>query len=185
MKLLNDMNRSTSFTIGKVTGVHGLKGNLKVWSYAQSIETFGSGRTVLLKTESGQEKRYTIRHAAPHKKGLRLSLEGVENRNLAEALVGCEILIDRDQLPEPEEDAWYWEDLIGLTVIDKIRGEIGTISNIFPTGANDVLVIAGSPTSGPDKSAEKEILVPMHKNFVADVDLDKQVLTTTLPEDYE
>ncbi|MBU1696086.1 MAG: 16S rRNA processing protein RimM, partial [Proteobacteria bacterium] len=44
------MNKATSFTIGKVTGVHGLNGNLKVWSFADSINTFCPGRNVLLKS---------------------------------------------------------------------------------------------------------------------------------------
>ena len=175
------MNSADSFTIGKVTGVHGLNGNLKVWSFAQSVDTFGAGSMVLLKTENRSGKNYRILNATAYKKGVLLSLEGVDDRNSAEDLVGCEIRISRDQLPEPEEDSWFWQDLIGLKVVDESRGDLGVVADIFPTGANDVLVVR----PGNRKSETGEILVPMHRHFVRDVNLDNQVLTTRLPEDYE
>lgn len=174
------------FTIGKVTGVHGLNGNLKVWSFAESIDTFGAGRIVLLKTEDGQQKgKYTILNAQPHKKGVLLLLDGIDTRNLAESLIGCEILIDREQLPEPEEDTWYWQDLMGLKVTDDLRGYLGDITDIFPTGANDVLVVTQKgETVKAENQPDTEILIPMHEQFVREVDLDQGIMTVALPEDY-
>ena len=177
------MNKAASFTIGRVTGVHGLNGNLKVWSFAESIDTFCPGKIVLLKSEEALEsmgKPYTILKALAHKKGILLTLSGIDNRNLAEELVGKEILIDRDQLPEPTEDTWYWQDLLGLDVFDHQKGFIGKITDIFPTGANDMLVVM-------DKT--RETLVPMHKHFVESIDIEKNAVKTTLPPellpDYE
>lgn len=175
------MSTRALFTIGKVTGVHGLNGNLRVWSFAESIDTFGCDTIVLLQAEDGRKTEYSVRKVTPQKKGILLSLDGVDSRTLAENLVGWEILIDREQLPEPDDDSWYWQDLIGLKVIDELKGEIGKITDIFPTGANDVLVVTSDSSTGESK----ETLVPMHKNFVASVDLEKQTMTTTLPEDYE
>ncbi len=168
------MNKTASFTLGKVTGVHGLNGMLKVASFAESADTFEKGRRIVIK--SGEEERsYLILHASPHRQGVLLSLEGIENRDQAEALVGKEILINRDQLPEPEEESWYWQDLMGLDVVDHIKGYLGKITHMFRTGANDVLVIT-------DK--DRETLVPMHKYFVESVDMVSQTVKTTLPEDY-
>ncbi|MCF6245974.1 MAG: ribosome maturation factor RimM [Desulfobacula sp.] len=169
------MNKNTSFTIGKVTGVHGLNGNLKVWSYAESVETFSPGRTVLLKYDKDAGKIYTINKVWPHKKGILLNLTGVDNRNLAEDLMGCDIIIDREQLPEPDEDSWYWEDLIGLAVHDEKKGFIGNITQIFPTGANDILVVTQD---------DQETLVPMHKQFVESVDLQEKMVKVRLPKGY-
>lgn len=166
------INKTTSFTIGKVTGVHGLNGNLKVWSFADSIDTFCPGRSVLLKSDEKQGEPFTIHKALPQKKGIILSLEGVDNRDMAEDLVGREIIIDRGQLPEPEEDTWYWQDLLGMDVVDHQKGFIGKVIDIFPTGANDVLVVM-------DK--DQETLVPMHKHFVESVDIEKKTILTTLP----
>ncbi len=169
------MKGNTLFTIGKVTGVHGLKGNLKVWSYAESSDTFSSGMTVLLRAEDKCEKQFTILEASAYKKGIMLSLEGINNRNLAEELIGKEILIHRDDLPKLGEDTYYWQDLIGLEVIDHERGFIGRIENIFPTGANDVLVV---------KHNDQEVLVPVHKHFIESIDIDAGTVKTILPEDY-
>lgn len=169
------MNKTAPFIIGKVTGVHGLRGNLKVWSFAESVDTFSPGRHVLLKFEEEPGTSYTILAASPHKKGVLLTLDGVDTREMAEDLVGIEILIDRDQLPEPEDDSWYWQDLLGLEVVDQHKGFIGKITDIFPTGANDVLVVT-------DKT--RETLVPMHKHFVESVDMEKKTVKTTLPEEF-
>lgn len=170
------MNKATSFTIGKVAGVHGLNGNLKVWSFADSVHTFCPGRSVLLKTEGKEQgQQFVILSALPHKKGIILSLKGIDTRELAQDLVGKEILISRDQLPEPEENVWYWQDLLGLDVLDHRKGFIGRITQIFPTGANDVLVVTNK---------DQETLIPMHKLFVESIDIEKKTMLTTLPEDY-
>nr|NJM03846.1 16S rRNA processing protein RimM [Desulfobacula sp.] len=160
------MNKTASFTLGKVTGVHGLGGMLKVASFAESADTFEKGRHIVIK--GGEEERsYLILHASPHKQGLLLGLEGIGSREQAEALVGKDILMDRGQLPEPEEGAWYWQDLMGLDVVDHIKGYLGKITHLFRTGANDVLVIT-------DK--DRETLVPMHRYFVESVDMDAQTV---------
>ena len=169
------MNKASSFTIGKVTGVHGLGGNLKVWSFAESINTFCPGTNIFLKSEEGLSEPVAILKASAHGKGVLLSLEGINTRELAQDLVGNKILIDRSQLPEPAEDTWYWQDLLGLDVFDHEKGFIGKITDIFPTGANDVLVVT---------EKDRETLVPMHKHFVESVDIEKRTVRITLPEDY-
>lgn len=169
------MNQQTSFTIGKVTGVHGLRGVLKVVSFAESLDTFKKGRRIAIKNEGEEGKNYLIENASGHGHGILLTLEGLSDRSEAENLVGKDILMDRKELPEPEEDTWYWQDLIGLDVVDHIKGFLGKIEHIFPTGANDVLVV---------KDNDRETLVPMHSHFVESVDLNCHTVKTTLPEDY-
>ena len=170
------MMEDSLLTIGKITGVHGLKGNLKVWSFAESVDTFGKGRQIQLKSEHEEKgKMYTILTASARKKGVLINLEQVNTLELAEELIGKEILISKDQLPEIEENAWYWEDLYGLTVIDRVQGKLGTIERIFPTNANDMLVVT-------EKDGTSEILIPMHEHFIESVDLEAKIVSTTLPE---
>ncbi|MGD9687946.1 MAG: ribosome maturation factor RimM, partial [Desulfobacter sp.] len=81
----------TWLTIGKVTGVHGLGGNLKVWSWAQSPDTFTPGLDVVLKDEDktlDPGRKYVIIQTGRYKKGVLLTLEGVSTREASEALVG-------------------------------------------------------------------------------------------------
>ncbi len=169
------MEKTTSFTIGKVTGVHGLDGNLKVWSFAESIDTFCPGRKIVLKTDNGnQEEHHSIHKVLNYKKGLLLSLEGVDNQELAQKLIGKEIIIDRTQLAEPDEGTWYFKDLLGLEVFDNKRDFIGKVTEIFPTGADDVLVV---------NKDTQETLVPMHKFFIESIDVENNIIKTTLPDD--
>lgn len=168
---------ATLLVIGKVTGVHGLAGNLKVWSFAEGPGTFSKGVRVFLRTEgtAGLDE-FSIRQVSERKKGILLGLSGITNRNQADELMGKEILIRRDQLPEPEEDAWYWQDLYGSSVTDEALGALGTVESIFPTGASDMLVV---------KDGDRETLVPMHRQFVVSVDLDAGTIITRLPEGFD
>ena len=173
---------NTWLTIGKVTGVHGLGGNLKVWSWAQSPDTFTKRLAVVLKDEDTPQdpgREYIIIKTGRYKKGVLLTLEGVNTREASEALVGKLVLIDKTNLPDLDENTWYWQDLIGLTVVDTGEGELGKVAQLFSTGADDILVVT-------DKMPleEKEVLIPMNAAFVKDVNLDTGVITTELPQGF-
>ena len=172
----------TWLTIGKVTGVHGLGGNLKVWSWAQSPDTFTPGLAVILKDEDETPdpgREYMIVRTGRYKKGVLLTLEGVSTREASEALVGKLVLVDKTNLPDLDEDTWYWQDLIGLTVVDTCKGEVGRVEQLFPTGADDILVVINKTQQG-----KKEILIPMNAVFVKDVNLEAGVISTQLPEGF-
>lgn len=158
--------------MGKVVGVHGIKGWLKVQSFAESVEPFRAGRRVGVRRSGSGMAAYTVRDVRPHKNSLRLALESVETRNAAEALVGAELLIDRAELPELEEDRWYWCDLIGLSVYEA-EVYIGRVQTIFATGSNDVLVVA---------RGDRERLIPVIESVVRRIDLDNQMIEVELPE---
>ncbi len=169
------MTEKTLFTIGRVTGVHGLSGNLKVQSYAESIDIFDPGSRVLLRSSGSRGYWYEIVKASPYRKGVLLSLKGVEDIAAAEYLKGKDIFISRQNLPEPGEDTFFWQDLIGLEVVDRNRGHLGSIAHIFSTGANDVFVVkqAGS---------REETLVPAVKSVVRRVSVADKTVETEIPE---
>ncbi|MBF0234151.1 MAG: 16S rRNA processing protein RimM [Desulfamplus sp.] len=165
-------------TIGEITGVHGVKGYLKVRSFADSLDLFSPGIRLFLgssenlDTEVNRGDWYNIVRVTPHKKGVIALFEGV-TREIAEGLVGRSIAVDRDDLPELEPDTYYWEDLVGLKVTDIHSGYLGVIGYILPTGSNDVFVVQGSG---------KEILVPALEWVILNVDIEKGEMTIDLPE---
>lgn len=172
----------TWLTIGKVTGVHGLGGNLKVWSWAQSPDTFTQGLIVVLKNEDDPldpGREYAITRTGRYKKGVLLTLEGISTREASEALVGKLVLIDKTNLPDLDKDTWYWQDLIGLTVVDTCEGKLGKVEQLFPTGADDILVVTDKTPQG-----KQEVLIPMNAVFIKDVNLETGVITTELPEGF-
>lgn len=171
------MTDTQFIAIGKIIGAHGIKGNLRVHSYAESPSLFETGRLIRVRNSSGGEKNYQVKWAKPHSKGILLAFEDVVNRTLAEALVGAELLIDRRILPELEAGTYYWSDLIGLSVFSKDGNFIGCIKAIMPTGSNDVYVVASGVEGGP-----KEVLIPALESVVLEVDLEKGEMHVDLPE---
>ncbi len=167
------MDKDDILLVGKIVGVHGMKGYLKVYSFDESIDLFEPGRQIQLKSSSGAIKTVTVEDVQSYKNVLRVAFEGISDRTAAEALTGSELLLKRSELPEPEEGQWYWCDLIGLAVHGIDGTYLGHVENLFETGSNDVLVI---------KRGEEELLIPVTKSIVCDVDFDEQKISVDLPE---
>ena len=161
--------------IGKIVGVHGVHGNLKVYSYAESWTIFAPGLQIMLISADGSKKTHVVRHSRPHKRGILLNLEDIESRDLAEQCVGSEIFIEKSVLPALEEGEYYWFDIIGLDVFTEDDSFLGCIESIFPTGSNDVYVVRH-----PENN--KEILIPALKSVIMGIDLEKKEMRVTLPE---
>ena len=159
--------------IGKIIGVHGMKGYLKVYSFDESMDLFNPGAQVGLKNSIDGISRLTVRDVQPYKNILRIAFEEVTDRTVAETLAGTELLIQRSQLPEPEQGTWYWCDLVGMAVYGLDGTYLGQVENLFETGSNDVLVV---------KRGDEEILIPVTASIVCDVDIDQGKINVDLPE---
>ena len=171
------MTDTQFIAIGKIIGAHGIKGNLKIHSYAESLSPFEAGTRICVKNARGWKKNYHVKWVKPHSKGILLAFRGVDDRTLAETLIGSELFIDRGTLPELEAGTYYWSDLIGLSVFSKEEDYIGRIKAVLPTGSNDVYVVENV---GNDH--KEEVLIPALQSVVLDVDLEKQVMIVDLPE---
>lgn len=97
-----------------------------------------------------------------------VALEGVDTREKADELVGSLVKTDQHNLPAKEEDEYYWIELIGMKVYTLDRGYLGEITQITPTGANDVLHVEG---------AYGEVLLPLIDSVVMTVDLQNKEMT--------
>ena len=159
--------------IGKIVGAHGIKGALRVCSYAESPSVFKPGSLIYLKNEKGGGRTYTITWAKPHRKGVLLTLKGIDSRNGAESLIGSELLLNKDSLPKLEKGTYYWFDIVGLSVYTFDNAYIGRVTSIMPTGSNDVYVV---------RDEDKEILVPALESVVVEIDFEKKRMTVDLPE---
>ena len=159
--------------IGSIVGVHGIRGTLKVKPYAHESTLFSTDRLVQIEDKFGQKNNFTVDWAEPYKKGFRLGLKEVNGRSQAEALVGGEIFIDKEDLPVLEEGTYYWFDLIGLTVWTTDNQMIGRVDAIIETGSNDVYVV---------KQEDIETLVPALESVVLGIDLNRQTMRVKLPE---
>ena len=153
--------------LGRVVGVYGVRGWLKIHSYTEPRDAILGYSDWKLK-QDGDWRPVELDEGRRHGKSVLVRLRDCDDRDAAATLVGSDIGIDRDVLPEPGEGEYYWADLEGMTVVHKDGTTIGKVAYVMATGANDVLV-----TEGPDGR-----LIPFVRDTVIlDVDLASGVIS--------
>ena len=160
-------------TLGRFVGVHGVRGALKVLSWTDPREEILNLGPWLLGSPKAEKilknyKPVEIDSGRIQGKAIVVTLPGIDDRNRAESLIGQMIAIRQDDLPESEPDTWYWRDLVGLKVKTLDGHDLGKLTEMMATGANDVLVVQG----------ERERLIPfVYGEYVKQVDLEAGVIT--------
>ena len=158
--------------VGKIIGTHGIKGLLKVYSYSGNINSLQSAKAVFLKGKDGKLSERIVKSVAAHAGGFILGLDDFSDINQVLSLSGSELCLKRSQLPAPDEDEYYWRDLIGLAVHTDEGIELGTLVDIFETGSSDIYVVRGS---------DKEYLIPAIADVIAQIDIPgKKMIITPL-----
>jgi len=156
--------------LGKVTGTHGIRGELKVSCYSGEYDTLIGLRTLLLRGVTGDLLEAEVDSAKLHGTRAIVKLKDYGSIDAVSHLVGRELVIRRSQLPETEEGEYYWHDLIGLRVLLDDGAELGVLADIFATGSNDVYVV---------RSAEREYLIPALDDVVGEIDLSAGTMMIT------
>lgn len=157
--------------LGVVAGAHGIRGEVVVRSFTADPADIAAYGPLGDATGTRLVKLRVLRLTA---KGVIARIEGVSDRNAAEALKGLELYIDRAALPPADEDEYYHADLIGMTVIDTDGQDIGTVIAIQNYGAGDLLEyrLAGQ---------KRTELLPFSSAFVPSVDLAARRVTIAPP----
>ena len=129
--------------IGRIVGVFGVKGWVKVFSDTEPPDNILSYAPWYV-LHNGQWHAYAVAETQSHGKGFVARLEGCNDRDHAMEFVGCDIAVERSQLPALPPGEHYWIDLMGQSVVNQQGIHLGLVSHIFATGANDVLVVKDS-----------------------------------------
>jgi 16S rRNA processing protein RimM len=149
--------------VGEVSGVFGVKGWIKVYSFTSPKENILTYSPWLLRKGS-DVKTVEVLDGNLQGKAVVAWLSGINDRDTAVSLNGYEIVIDASLLPEPEKGEYYWRDLIGLKVETEQGIALGVVDYLLETGANDVLVV---------KDGDKERLIPfLQGQFVKHINLE-------------
>ena len=147
--------------LGKVVGLYGIKGWLKVFSHTRPREQLIQYNPLYLHYQ-GQWRSCVVESARQQGKNLLVKLGECDDRDQAMAYLHGSIAVDREQLPVLEEGEYYWRDLEGLAVVTVSGQDLGKVDHLFETGANDVLVVQG----------ERQRLIPLiFDQVVRQVDL--------------
>jgi 16S rRNA processing protein RimM len=158
--------------VGHILGAQGIKGWVRVFSNTSPRENIVQYSPWII--EQGENRISVAVDGYLQGKNVIARLDTIEDRNQAEALTGCRILIDPALLPSLEAGEYYWSDLIGLKV-ESLQGEpLGVVASMLETGADDVMVLSGN----------RERLIPfVIDDIVREVNLDEQrMIVDWLPE---
>lgn len=166
------MGKSKLVLAGKVSGVFGTRGWVKLFSYTRPRSNLIDYKTLLLGRD---HTPYQIAEAKKHGNRLIALFEDIESTEQARSLIDQEIFLERHWLAPEAEGEFYWADLIGLLVVNKDGIELGCVKTLHETGANDVLELDVEPPR----------LIPfVMDTYILSVNLDEGVITADWhPED--
>jgi 16S rRNA processing protein RimM len=160
-------------TLGRVSGVFGVKGWLKVQSYTEprdNIVAFGAWTLRM----NGVDRAFEVEDGHSHAGSVVAKLQDIDDRDRARDLVGADIVVPRERLPATEAGELYWTDLEGLEVRTTTGMVLGKVDHLLATGGNDVLVLDSTP----------ERLIPFIHGVVKDVDLAQGLIVVDWAPDY-
>ncbi len=157
------MRKMEKIKIGKIVSAVGLKGEVKIYSYAGSKERYESLARLIVAAPGRGEKEYAIENVRYQKEMVIVKLAGVGDRNQAEALRESEVFITEDDLEELPADTFYIRDLLGCRVLEAESGrELGTLSDVIQNSAHDLYQV--------DLTDGRQALIPAVGQFIAAVD---------------
>lgn len=162
--------------LGRVAGALGLRGDVKLESFTDPRIAIFDYQPWTVVDARGVERQVEGVRGEENGKHIVARFPGVDDRTAAEALRGLEISVSRDQLPKAGPGEFYWVDLEGMQVVNTEGLELGRVSHLFATGANDVVVVRGG---------EAEHLIPfVRPDYITGVDMEARVLTVDWDPDW-
>ncbi|MFS0787053.1 ribosome maturation factor RimM [Shouchella sp. 1P09AA] len=164
------------FNVGRLVNTHGVRGEVRVLANTD----FGEERFAIgsqLKVASRPEEKGTLLQVTSHRKHKNfdlLTFEGYTNMNDVEGFKGSYLYVSEKLLSELDEHEFYYHEIIGCRVTDEEENDLGTITDIIETGANDVWVV--------QRSGKKDLLLPYIEQVVKEVDLEASVVKVHVME---
>lgn len=169
-------NKEDLLECGKIINTHGIRGNVKIESWCDSVDAFCALPAIYVEKKSGLVK-YEIESASEHKKCALVKLRGVDDPDSAALLKNKTVYAEREFIPI-EEGAVFIADMIGLDVYRSSNGErLGTLVDIFESVASDIYVIKTDDG--------REVMVPGVDEFIDEIDLDHGVTISPIPGMFE
>lgn len=158
------------FQVGAITSPHGVRGEVKVFPTTDDVNRFKQLKTVLLDTGKGHQELH-VESVKFFKNMVILKFKEFSNMDEVEPLRKMGLYVTREHAVKLAKDEYFIADLIGLSVISDEGVDLGEITDVLQTGANDVYVI---------EKQKKEVLIPAIKECILDVDMDARVMKVHL-----
>ncbi len=151
--------------VGVISNTHGVRGEVKVFPTTDDARRFKKLKTVLLDT-GAQTREMKIESVRFFKQFVILKFQGIDDMDAALPLKGKSLLVRRQDAVRLKKDEYFIADLINLEVYDDADQQLGVVTDVLQTGANDVYAVR--MTDG------RELLLPAIKECVLNIDMEKR-----------
>lgn len=156
---------------GKITRPHGLKGEVILTPFSRQTENLPGIKSVFIeKSAGGGAERFEITGCRLHKGSAIVRLDGVDSIDEAEGFRGAAVFVDISELPDLEEDEYYWFQLVGLDVRTEDGRLIGKVESLIDRAHQSVLVVRGGG---------KEVLIPLSEPIIKEIDIKNSSIVIT------
>ena len=159
--------------VGKINGFFGVQGWVKIFSYTKPRKNILEYQPWYF-IDNGAYKAIEITSGREQSKTIVAQVKGIDNRDEAVQLIGKDLYINKEQLPELDDDEHYWHELTGFRGINKNEVDLGIVDYLVDTGSNHVLVTKGNT----------EHWIPYIEPFLVSVDKDKKVISVDWDENF-
>lgn len=147
--------------MGRVAAPYAVKGWIKLQTFTEHLDSLLDYEVWRL-GRNGEWREFRLLEGKVHGQSLLARLQGVDDRNGAEALQGMDVAVRRDEMPQADEGEYYWDELIGMEVVN-VQGEaLGRVEGLLETGAHDVLQVRG----------DRVRLIPFVEAYIQEVDVE-------------
>ena len=159
--------------VGKINGFFGVQGWVKIFSYTEPRKNIFEYQPWYF-IDDGTYKTIEMTMGREQSKTIVAHVKGVDNRDQAGQLIGKSLYVDKDQLPELDDNEHYWHELVGFRVINKNGIDLGVVDYLVDTSSNDVLVTKG----------DKEHWIPYIEPYLVSVDKQNRVISVDWDENF-
>lgn len=170
---MNANRTRQEFCAGIITSSHGLKGDVKIRPEQACARALCDAPRYQLRLRAEESTPVEVRRAVMHKHMILASLAGYDSVDSVEGLIGAEVWVDPDTLPEVKDGNYYWHQLKGLKVLDQEAGDVGILEDLLSTQGHDIHVVRGP---------YGEVMIPAVDAMVQRVDLSAGIMYVSLPQ---
>lgn len=170
---MNSNHRHTLYAAAKITKAFGIKGEVKLYSYARTSQEYEALRTVMVGADDRTAGAQSIEQARDRGGDVYIKFKGIDDRNAAEALVNCFVFVDEEERKAPDAGRHYIHDLLGCRVADTEGRQLGTLRDVMNVAGRLMYVIA---------TVHGDVMMPAVDEFVAGVNIEEKLVTVRPPE---
>ncbi len=167
------MNKDECFILGTVVKKYSFKGEVIIKLDTDQPEIFSGLESVLIEKYSKLIPFFIERIKIKPNGFVRVKFQGIDSEEESRHIIRSSIYLPQSFLPVLDKDKFYFHEVYGFTVIDKNKGNIGVLSSILESSVQNILKIDFNG---------KEILVPLHDDFIEKIDKKNKILYLKIPE---